>query len=126
MNCGVLANPWLTPRSTGPADAVFSLRFASVAAARLPRHVGRHDPAGRTIEPFPPGERIVKYDIECEREDDGRWLAEVPQLPGVLAYGATRDEATARVQILALRVLAEKLEHGESGPQSISISVAAA
>ena len=68
----------------------------------------------------------MKYDIECEREDDGRWLAEVPQLPGVLAYGATRDEAVARVQILALRVLAEKLEHGESGPQSISISVVAA
>jgi predicted RNase H-like HicB family nuclease len=66
----------------------------------------------------------VEFDIECEREDDGRWLAEVPQLPGVLAYGASRDEAMARAEILALRVLAERLEHGESGPQSISISVA--
>jgi predicted RNase H-like HicB family nuclease len=66
----------------------------------------------------------VKIDIECEREDDGRWVAEVPQLPGVVAYGATREEAMARAQILALRVLAERLEHGESGPQSISISVA--
>jgi predicted RNase H-like HicB family nuclease len=68
----------------------------------------------------------VKVDIECEREDDGRWLAEVPQLPGVVAYGATRDEAMARAQTLALRVLAERLEHGESGPESISISVAVA
>jgi predicted RNase H-like HicB family nuclease len=55
--------------------------------------------------------------IETEREDDGRWLAEVPELPGVLAYGATADEASAKAEILALRVLAERLEHGEaSGP----------
>lgn len=69
---------------------------------------------------------MVKLDIESEREADGRWLAEVPQLPGVLAYGASRDEAVARVQVLALRVLAERLEHSESQPGSISISVAAA
>lgn len=68
----------------------------------------------------------MNLDIECEIEEDGRWLAEVPQLPGVLAYGSTRDEAMARAQVLALRVLAERLEHGESEPQSISISVAAA
>jgi predicted RNase H-like HicB family nuclease len=69
---------------------------------------------------------MVNLDIESEREANGRWLAEVPQLPGVLAYGATRDEAVARVQVLALRVLAERLEHSESQPGSISISVAAA
>ncbi len=69
---------------------------------------------------------MVNLDIESEREADGRWLAEVPQLPGVLAYGASRDEAVARVQVLALRVLAERLEHSESQPGSISISVAAA
>lgn len=66
----------------------------------------------------------MKFDIECEREEDGRWLAEVPQLPGVLAYGATRDKTMAWAQILALRVIAERLEHDETGPQSISISVA--
>jgi predicted RNase H-like HicB family nuclease len=71
-------------------------------------------------------ERAVDFSIECEREDDGRWLAEVPQLPGVLAYGATADEAMAKAEILALRVLAERLEHGESRPHSITISVAAA
>ena len=64
--------------------------------------------------------------IECEREEDGRWLAEVPQLPGVLAYGATADEAMAKAEVLALRVLAERLEHGESRAHSIKISVAAA
>lgn len=68
----------------------------------------------------------MNFEIECEREDDGRWVAEVQQLPGVLAYGTSRDEAMAKAQILALRVLAERLEHGESRPQSISISVAAA
>ncbi|MET0164159.1 MAG: type II toxin-antitoxin system HicB family antitoxin [Vicinamibacterales bacterium] len=68
----------------------------------------------------------MDFHIECELEDDGRWLAEAPQLPGVLAYGATRDDAMARAQVLALRVLAERLEHGESRPESISISVAPA
>ena len=68
----------------------------------------------------------MNFDIECEREDDGRWLAEVPQLPGVLAYGATRDAAMAKAQVLALRVIAERLEHGETRPQSLSFSVAAA
>jgi len=68
----------------------------------------------------------VDFNIECEREEDGRWLAEVPQLPGVLAYGSSRDEAMARAEVLALRVLAERLEHGESRAHPINISVAAA
>jgi predicted RNase H-like HicB family nuclease len=68
----------------------------------------------------------MNFSLECEREEDGRWLAEVPQLPGVLAYGATSDEAMAKAEILALRVLAEQLEHGESRPQPISISLVAA
>ena len=66
----------------------------------------------------------MKFSIECEREEDGRWLAEVPELPGVLAYGSTAEEAQARAQVLALRVLAERLEHGEARPVDISISVA--
>ena len=67
----------------------------------------------------------MKFELECEREEDGRWLAEVPQLPGVLAYGSSADEAMAKAEILALRVLADRLEHGESRPQSILIAVAA-
>ena len=55
--------------------------------------------------------------VEVEPEDDGRWLAEVPELPGVMAYGPTRDAAVGRAQALALRVLADRLEHGESVPQ---------
>jgi len=54
--------------------------------------------------------------IELEQEDDGRWLAEVPALPGVLAYGATRDEAADAVQALALRTMADRVEHGEDIP----------
>jgi predicted RNase H-like HicB family nuclease len=67
----------------------------------------------------------MNFSIEYEQEEDGRWLAEVPQLPGVLAYGGTPDEAMAKAEILALRVLAEQLERGESGPQPISISLTA-
>jgi predicted RNase H-like HicB family nuclease len=59
--------------------------------------------------------------IEVEQEDDGRWLAEVPELPGVLSYGATRQEAIDRAQALSLRVLADRLDHGESVPQMGSV-----
>jgi len=68
----------------------------------------------------------MNFSIEYEQEEDGRWLAEVPQLPGVLTYGTTPDEAMAKAEVLALRVLAEQLEHGESRPQPINISFAAA
>ena len=68
----------------------------------------------------------MKFELECELEEDGRWLAEVPQLPGVLAYGDSADEAMSKAEVLALRVLAEQLEHGESRPQPISINVAVA
>jgi predicted RNase H-like HicB family nuclease len=54
--------------------------------------------------------------IELERESDGRWIAEVPALPGTMAYGATREAAVAAVEALALRVLADRLEHGEAVP----------
>jgi predicted RNase H-like HicB family nuclease len=68
----------------------------------------------------------MNFTIETELEDDGRWLAEIPELPGVLAYGATRDQAMSRAQVLALRVIAERLEHNEAKPQTISIAIAAA
>ena len=55
--------------------------------------------------------------VETELEDDGRWIAEVPALPGAMAYGVTREEAIARVEVLVLRVLADKLEHGEATPE---------
>ena len=66
------------------------------------------------------------FTIQHEQEEDGRWIAEVPELPGVLAYGATADEAMAKAQALALRVLAERLEHKEAKPEAISIGIAAA
>jgi predicted RNase H-like HicB family nuclease len=55
--------------------------------------------------------------IEVEQEEDGRWLAEVPDLPGVLTYGQSRQEAIERAQVLSLRVLADRLDHGEPVPQ---------
>ena len=68
----------------------------------------------------------MNFTIQHEREEDGRWIAEVPELPGVLAYGTTRDQAMMRAEALALRVLAERLENNETGPQPISIGIAAA
>jgi predicted RNase H-like HicB family nuclease len=68
----------------------------------------------------------MNFTLECEREDDGRWLAEVATLPGVLAYGASANEAMAKAEVLALRVLAERLEHGEAAPTDITISIPAA
>jgi predicted RNase H-like HicB family nuclease len=76
------------------------------------------------IETFP--EPRMNFTLEFEQESDGRWLAEVPELPGVLAYGPTRDEALAKVEVLALRVLADRLEHKESQPVAIHITLAAA
>ena len=64
--------------------------------------------------------------VETEQENDGRWIAEVLELPGVLAYGQTAEESRARVQALALRVIAERLEHGEIAPDLVSVSFAAA
>jgi predicted RNase H-like HicB family nuclease len=56
----------------------------------------------------------MNFTIELEQETDGRWIAEVRELPGALVYGATREEATAKVKALALRVVADRLEHNES------------
>ena len=55
--------------------------------------------------------------IEIEREEDGRWMAEVPDLPGVMAYGQNKKEAVSKVKVLALRVMADRLEHGEEIPE---------
>jgi predicted RNase H-like HicB family nuclease len=68
----------------------------------------------------------MDYTIEVEQEADGRWLAEVPELPGVLAYGTTMNQAQSKAEALALRVLAERLESQESQPQAIRIHLAAA
>jgi predicted RNase H-like HicB family nuclease len=68
----------------------------------------------------------VTFTIELDREDDGRWVAEVPALPGVLCYGSDRDEAVARVQALALRVIAERLEHREAPAEFLNVTFEAA
>jgi predicted RNase H-like HicB family nuclease len=71
-------------------------------------------------------EMSMTFTVEYEQESDGRWLAEVLELPGVLAYGQTSDQAIAKSQALALRVLADRLEHGETAPEFVTISFAAA
>lgn len=65
----------------------------------------------------------MNFTLECEREDDGRWLAEVVELPGALAYGTSANQAMAKAEVLALRVLAERLEHDEVDPINITISI---
>ena len=68
----------------------------------------------------------VVFRIELEHETDGRWIAEVIELPGVLAYGATQEEAVAHVQALALRVVADRLDNNEAGREFLNISFLAA
>ncbi len=63
--------------------------------------------------------QVMAIPIEFEREDDGRWLAEVPDLPGVLAYGTTREEADIAARSLALQVLADRVAHGEEVPDAV-------
>jgi len=58
----------------------------------------------------------MKFNIEIAREDDGRWIADVVDIPGVMCYGASREEAIAHAEALALRVIADRLEHGEEVP----------
>ena len=69
---------------------------------------------------------MITFKVEVEREEDGRWLAEVLELPGVMVYGQTKQEALAKAQALALRVIAERLEHGEMLAEPINILFAAA
>ena len=65
--------------------------------------------------------------VELDREVDGRWIADIPELPGVMVYGGTREEAIAKVKALALRVIAEEIEHGEfaAAPANILFAEAA-
>ncbi len=68
----------------------------------------------------------MRFLVEIEKEEDGRWIAEVPELSGVMAYGQTSAEAVGKAQALALRVIAERLEHGEEAHELLSISFMAA
>jgi predicted RNase H-like HicB family nuclease len=70
--------------------------------------------------------RVVRLKVEFDRETDGRWIGEVPALPGVMAYGRTREEASAAVRALALRVIADRIENGELGADTESILFEAA
>ena len=70
--------------------------------------------------------REMNFTVETEQETDGRWIAEVSEMPGVMKYGSTREEAIAQAEALALRVLADRIEHGEHPVEPIQITFAAA
>lgn len=65
----------------------------------------------------------MNFTLECEQEVDGRWIGAVPELPGVLAYGGSAADAMSKAEVLALRVIADRLENGESEPVSIRFSL---
>ena len=65
----------------------------------------------------------MNFTLECEQEVDGRWIAEVTELPGVLSYGDSAADAMSKAEILALRVIADRLENGDSEPVCISLSL---
>lgn len=102
-------------------------RAAHREIARAPRDTPNHRRTGvlwRRLERHRPSSAILErrmsgslqLTIELEREADGRWIAEVPELPGVLAYGATEAEATARVKAIALVEIGDRLQHGDPLP----------
>ncbi len=66
----------------------------------------------------------MEFEIAFDREEDGRWIAEIDSLPGVLAYGATRNEAQSKVEALALRVVADRIEADQSIPEQVRFAVA--
>ena len=74
----------------------------------------------------PVGDRRMQFTVEVEREEDGRWIAEIAEIPGAMTYGSSRGKAIARVEALALRVLAERIEAGEQPAEPIRITFAAA
>jgi predicted RNase H-like HicB family nuclease len=67
----------------------------------------------------------MNLSLVTDREEDGRWIAEVPELPGVLAYGTTQAEAMAKAEALALKVIADQIEHGERKAIPLSITIPA-
>jgi predicted RNase H-like HicB family nuclease len=68
----------------------------------------------------------MTFTVDIEQEDDGRWIAEALELPGVLTYGQSPEEAQAKVQALALRIVADRLDQGEAGPDLVRMAFAAA
>ena len=68
----------------------------------------------------------MKFTVEFEQESDGRWIAEVPEIPGAMVYGVTKEDASSKVQALVLRVLAERLEHQEASSDLVTITFNAA
>ena len=68
---------------------------------------------------------VFDLKVEFDREVDGRWIADIPALPGVTVYGRTRKQALTEVEVLALRVIADRIEHGEAVPGEVSVSFAA-
>ena len=64
----------------------------------------------------------MKLTIELDREVDGRWIAEALELPGVMAYGATREQAIANTERIAIEVIADRIEHGELPAESLNVS----
>ena len=76
--------------------------------------------------PASAGKDDVNWSIETEREDDGRWIAEIAAVPGVIVYGATQDEARRRAYALALRVIADDVENSKNVPRSIKLDCASA
>jgi predicted RNase H-like HicB family nuclease len=108
------------------ADVHACLAFAADREHGLGRTDHSNDPHWLDSQHHVSAEGTMHLTLEVDREEDGRWIAEVPDLAGVLAYGQTRDEAIARAEALALRVLADRLEHGEAGPDLVSVSFRAA
>jgi predicted RNase H-like HicB family nuclease len=114
------SEPSVTKNSQRPLPLPFSKSpfRGEPVAGREPPGLPR---IGRALYVLAEGNEMTLL-VEIEEESDGRWIAEIPDLPGVMTYGTSANDARATVQALALRVLADRLEHGEASPDLLSIS----
>lgn len=106
------------PISSLPCDA--TIVAESQHAAKDQAESGR--PAGQDVGKDLTYDEDVHLSIEIDREDDGRWIAEALELPGVMTYGETREEAISNTEKLAIEVIADRIKHGELPPSSLNVS----
>ena len=79
-------------------------------------------PASNTVKTVVAGPYNMNFHVEFDREEDGRWIAEIPELPGVMGYGASQEEAKAKVEALALRVVADRIEENKQSIPAVTFA----
>jgi predicted RNase H-like HicB family nuclease len=110
----------------GTTGSDTSLTISANLGETLNTSLQRNFLYGRVFRSHVEHNQRVTFTVESEQESDGRWIAEIPQIPGAMSYGSTRDEPIKRVEALGLRVRAERIEQGEISPEIQQVFTVAA